>query len=382
MEVFKEIKYIAFYEDTVTDKQNRYAVLAAVNKINYINSKIVENGYTVNIISPSWTLNNSGFYRGGNRALFPNINLRTFHTFSSDIKALRMFKYLFSLIQLFLYLIKNTYKGEPVIVYHSVILSLPVRLAKAIRKFTLILEVEEIYQDVASYSNYGKKSEYKVIHKADKYIFSTEMLHEKLNIRKKPFIVIYGAYYNKKIRSAKEIDGYIHVVYAGTFQPKKGGDIAIRCAAYLPENYHVHIIGFGSAKETKAIKDMINIVSKSSLAGITFEGTLYGEDYISFLQTCHIGLSPQDPSEAFCDTSFPSKILSYMSNGLRVVSGRVKAVEKSKLGDCIYFYNQQTPGAIADRIKSVNLSDSCHIGARIELLDKEFSHNLIRLIQK
>lgn len=378
----KEIKYIAFYEEAARNKQNRYAVLAAVNKINYINSTLVKNDYEVTIISPSWTLNNSGFYKGGTRAIAPNIMLKTFSTFGSSIKVIRMFKYLFSLLQLFLYLMVHTVKDEPIILYHSVILSFPIRLAKLMKRFSLILEVEEIYQDVTPFSRYKKSNEYKMFHKADKYIFSTELLHEKLNVRHKPYAVVYGVYHNEDLITEKEKDGYIHVVYAGTFAPKKGGGLAaIGCAAYLPENYHVHILGFGSEEETMAIKRKIQKIGGKAQAKITFDGTLYGREYLEFLQKCHIGLSTQNPEAIFCETSFPSKVLSYLSNGLWVVSGRIKVVELTKLSN-IYFYEEQTPKAIAKAILAVDLNAPNHCRALIKSLDENFVKEIANLIKR
>lgn len=379
----KEIKFIAFYEDAATDKQNRSAVLAAVHKINYINSVLVRNHYKVSIISPSWTLNNNGFYRGQNRRLASNINLKTFHTFGSDIKVIRIFKYLFTLIQLFLYLLFHTSKDEPVMVYHSVILSLPIRAAKFIRKFILILDVEELYQDLVTFSNYNKKSEYKIINKAEKYMFATELLHEKLNLKMKPYTIINGIYCNQKIIAKKEKDGYIHVVYAGNFDPRKGGGLAaVDSAAYLPAGYHVHILGFGTEQETMTIKEEVNKVEKITKAKITFDGSFFGEEYISFIQKCHIGLSTQNPLATFANSSFPSKILSYMSNGLQVISGRAKVVERTKLSKYITFYDPQTPEEIAKAILSVNLDTTINSRELINQLDKEFEKNLLNLLKK
>ncbi|MDF2802833.1 MAG: uncharacterized protein K0S61_2736 [Anaerocolumna sp.] len=378
----KKIKYIAFYEEAATNKQNRYAVLAAVNKINYINNTLVRNDYEVTIISPTWTLNNSGFYKGGTRSVAPNIKLKTFHTFGSSIKVFRMFKYLFSLLQLFFYLIVHTVKDEPIIVYHSVILSFPVRLAKCIKRFSIILEVEEIYQDVMSFSNYMKASEYKIFHKADKYIFSTELLHKKLNDKNKPYAIVYGVYHNEELIAKKEKDGYIHVVYAGTFSPKKGGGLAaVGCAAYLPKEYHVHIIGFGSEEETMSIKEKIKEIGDKSQAKITFDGTLSGKDYITFLQKCHIGLSTQNPRAVFCETSFPSKVLSYLSNGLWVVSGRIKVVELTKLSS-IYYYDKQTSKSIAKAILSVNLNAPNNCREIMKSLDDNFIKEIALLVKK
>ncbi len=69
----------------------------------------------------------------------------------------------------------------------------------------------------------------------------------------------------------------------------------------------------------------VEILSASYIAAktkckITYDGAFYVKKYYEFLQKCHIGLSTQNPYEPFNNSSFPSKVLVYMANGLRVVS--------------------------------------------------------------
>ena len=96
---------------------------------------------------------------------------------------------------------------------------------------------------------------------------------------------------------------------------------------------------------------------KSQKAKITYDGLLSGEEYIKFIQSCDIGLSTQNPNGKYNDTSFPSKILSYMANGLRVVSVRIPVVEESGIGKCVCYYDEQTPENIAKAIKSIDFSE-------------------------
>lgn len=139
-------------------------------------------------------------------------------------------------------------------------------------------------------------------------------------------------------------------MYAGTFDPRKGGPTTTTTTRWLPENYHVHILGFGSENDTKELCALIEETNEASAATVTYDGLLSGEDYIRFLQKCQIGLSTQNPDAAFNDTSFPSKILSYMANGLRVVTVRIPAIEGSAVGDDVIYYEEQTPEKIAQAI--------------------------------
>ena len=110
---------------------------------------------------------------------------------------------------------------------------------------------------------------------------------------------------------------------------------------------------------------------------MTYDGCLSGRDYLEFLQHCDIGLCTQDPNAAFNATSFPSKILSYMSNGLSVVSAKVPAIVNSPVGDLITYYDAQTPEEIAKAILKVNLENKgSKEQVRIKELDKSFQEGI------
>lgn len=69
-----------------------------------------------------------------------------------------------------------------------------------------------------------------------------------------------------------------------------------------------------------------------------------------------------------------------MANGLRVVSIRISAIQGSKVGDKIYYYNEQHPKKIADAIMDVDLNDAYNSREFIKVLDKEFCVNMKKLL--
>ena len=141
-------------------------------------------------------------------------------------------------------------------------------------------------------------------------------------------------------------------------------------------------MGFGNGAETKAIKDLIADTDKKSCATVTYDGLLSGEEYIRFIQSCDIGLSTQNPDAAFNSTSFPSKIVSYMANGLRVVSIRIPAIEGSAIGKYMYYYDKQTPEEIAKAIMAVNVQDDYDGREIVSGLDAEFCCDIAKLMEK
>ena len=121
---------------------------------------------------------------------------------------------------------------------------------------------------------------------------------------------------------------------------------------------------------------MIKDITPIAPCTLTYDGLLKGEDYIRFIQKCQIGLSTQNPNAAFNATSFPSKILSYMANGLRVVSIRIKAIEESSVGLGISYYEHQTPEEIAKAIMKVDMNNNYESRERIKELNESICNQL------
>lgn len=377
----KKIRYIGFY-DLLETRFQKNSCLSAINKMNYIVEAINHMGIKVEIVSPSWYVDSNAPYTKPNKNIIDdNISLIQGPSFGTKNKITGKIKYYVSLIWLFYYLVLNVKKEEEILVYHSLPLMKPLLLAKKIKKFKIIYEIEEIYSDVNKSSLKQRKKELKVLSKGNKYIFSTELLSEVVNKASKPELIIYGTYKVEYRKSKINDDGKIHVVYAGTFDSRKGVIEAISCARYLDNKFHVHIIGFGNESEKINIEELIEKVSKETDCTITYDGLYKGEEYIKFIQSCHIGLCTQDTNASYNNTSFPSKILSYMSNGLQVVSIKIKSLESSKISNVLNFYESNTPSNIAYAIKKIDISKNIDNREIVKNLNKEFIVDLKKLLE-
>lgn len=272
--------------------------------------------------------------------------------------------------------------NDTLVVYHSLSLMNSVKRIIKKKNIRFVLQVCEIYSDVIGDKNKRKK-EIDFIKKADAYIFSSNLLEKQFNTENKEFAICLGTYTTDvKEVNQQRTDDKIHVVYAGTLDPRKGAVTGAASAAeYLPCNYHVHILGFGSDEEVNSIKNYVAQLSKKCECKVTYDGCLAGEEYINFIQKCDIGLSTQNPEADFNATSFPSKILSYMTNGLRVVSVLIPAIETSDVGKYMYYYTIQNPQEIAKAIMSVNLNDDYNGRAVVAQLDKQFCDDLQKILE-
>lgn len=372
------MKYLTYYDTPENKTDNRYYAPAAVDKIDYLCKTLNQIGHPVELISASMTRNRKGC-RGKRIPLSDRCTLKLFACVGTGILPKRIFRRLFFRTGLFLYLFFRIRTDETVLVYHSLGYSGMVCLLRKLKKFRLILEVEEIYADVSGRER-DRKKEFKLFAAADAYLFPTELLNGKINSRKKPYVLIHGTYQAEPDRGCRYFaDDKVHCVYAGTFDPRKGCLIAAASAKYLPEQYHIHILGFGSREQTDRMRALVDELSGTCKCRITYDGLLSGEDYIKFLQSCDIGLSTQNPDAAFNDTSFPSKILSYMANGLQVVSIRIPAVEDSAVGAYLHYYDRQTPEQIANAIQQVCPNNPYSGRNVVAALDREFIQNLERL---
>ena len=381
----KRILYVGYYDVKDNIDENRNYVMSATNKMSYICSALNRVGYQVEIISASGTKNKQS-YPGKCVPVTDNTQLRLFPTMGTGCKLRRAVKHLTMQWHIFWYLFRNTRRNEPLLVYHSLGYVRMIRLLKKLKGFRLILEVEEIYADVTG-DERARKREMRLFKAADAYLFPTELLDEKLNAEDKPSVIIYGTYQVEEDRKCSfedpKLQGKIHCVYAGTFDPRKGGAQAAAAAAeHLPSNYHVHILGFGSEEDKKSMQLQIEKVASKGGATVTYDGLLSGEEYIRFIQSCQIGLSTQMPDAEFNDTSFPSKVLSYLANGLHVVSVRIKALERSVISDLLHYYDGNDPRAIAEAVKSVDMSQPYDSREKIHALDEKFCLEIKELLKQ
>lgn len=374
-----EIKYVGFYN--LPDFQvNRVSSPAAVSKMNYISEAITKAGYNVHLVSPSWISdNNNGkvFYKQHTRLVGDKIRITFCPSFITRNMWFRNLKIGLTLVWLFLWLLKNTKKHEKILVYHVPWLSIPIRWAKKIKRFKLILEIEEIYGDVSVIHPYFHVLEKKLIQNADAYLFSTDLLADKIGSNK-PFVVIYGAYKTYSQLATPPNDGKIHLLYAGIIDTHKAGAFnAVEAAKYLPENFVLHIIGFG---KTELLKRKIAEANALNGCQIFYDGKLSGEDYIKYCQKCHIGLSTQNMEGIYLESSFPSKILSYLGMGLNVVSGPIECVQKSKIGEIVNYYSNSLPLSICESIRKTEIKPTHSNSTLLKNLEEDFIRSIEALL--
>ncbi len=350
----KKIYYLAHLTTDFSIKQNRPHNLAATQKINYILDKLNTFKLEVNVISPSWTRNRFGFYSGA-KFRFKNRIIQYFPTFG-DLGILKFFKILLIHFFLFFHLMFKLKKNDLLIVYHSIDYIFLVFFIKLFKRIRIIYQLEEIYCDLPRYKSF-RFFELYFIRIFQNYIISTELLKYRIN-PKSNYIVLYGDYSQRIINSKSySHEDIIEVIYSGTLDKEKGGAyLAIELSEYLPQNYKITIQGNGNETDIDEIKSLINLKNLNKKSKLYFANTMFGNEYYNYLSKFNIGLACQKSNRSFASSSFPSKILVYLSVGLKVVSTPDKVLMNSKLKDSIMMSNSESPIDIANSILLLNKS--------------------------
>jgi hypothetical protein len=372
-----KVFYIGFYDLLNKQEKLRAIPLPGRNKMEYLIEVIENNCDRLTIVSPCSA--KTGYCGKENIKISDKTNLVLFRSFGNGNVAIRIINRILISIQLFYYLLINVKREDVIISYHSLATMRIVDLIHKIKKIKVIYEFEEIYADVIRRPSI-KKKELKIAQKMDAFLFPTILLNDVVNVGNKPYALIHGSYHYEKRRDVVKRNGIITCIFAGNLESRKGAIEAIHAAEYLPSRFEIKIIGFGSEEQIKTIEHLSEQISESSKCKVRFEGLKSGEEYIRYIQSCDIGLCTQDPDAAFTSTSFPSKILSYLANGLHVVSIRIPSIENSAVAPYLSFYDKQIPEQIAKAIMSIDIDNRCSTQEVLDTLSIQFNDELKRLI--
>lgn len=317
-EAKRKIYYLSHYNDPAVTGEDRVVSLAATTKMDYLCDVLVRLGYEVEIVSMAPPAGPKAC-PGGTFVLRDGVTLRLFPTLpkgskvNGAVNVLRLRRDVSRFLG-------GLGPGDTVLCYHSLLFCGLLQKAKARAGFRLVLEVEELYSDVTG-SDADRRREEELFRHCDAFVFPTEMLASAVGTGDRPYAVCSGIYRVNERVAERRGDGRVHVVYAGTLDPRKGGAAAAAAGAFLDSRYALHVLGGGSVEWVAAIKDA---VARANAEGrgceVAYEGLKSGREFDAFVQSCHIGLSPQNPDADFNATSFPSKVFMYLSNGLSVVS--------------------------------------------------------------
>ncbi|MDM1376771.1 hypothetical protein [Myroides marinus] len=384
----KVVYYIGFYGDQQSFEENRYLAPSAVNKMGYIAKSMSSTGAKVKILSMAWIkkTENRYFSYKSSRCFYldDSVECLTLFSFISKFKVFEYLSMLFNKIWLIVFLLLKIKSDDVVVVYHSPFYFRTLLYLSKIRKINITLEIEEVYSKVFAVNKKSAGLEYKVINCASSYLLSNDLMKESLGLLNKKTIIIYGVY-EPVLQESTTIfnDGKIHVVYAGVIDKlKRGAFNAVEASKFLSNRYVLHVLGFGLDDDISDLKRLIIDINvcEDYQCEVVYEGKKLGDEYINFIKSCHIGLSTQRNDGEYLLYTFPSKILSYLTLGVRVVTGDMLCLRESSIDDLLKYYESDNPADIADAISKINISEDFEGIRVINDLDKRFREEVKELI--
>jgi glycosyltransferase involved in cell wall biosynthesis len=141
----------------------------------------------------------------------------------------------------------------------------------------------------------------------------------------------------------------VRFLYSGALDRARGVDLLLEALPHLPETgWHLDITGHGPLGESVA-----RFLQDSRWQGkVKYHRSLPAEAYARVLAAAQVGLNCQRKSDPISDVTFPSKIFTYLSVGLMVISSRAGAVPQLCANACFY-YEPETPQALAGAMRAV-----------------------------
>ena len=169
----------------------------------------------------------------------------------------------------------------------------------------------------------------------------------------------------------------IRFLYSGSLDHVRGVDLLIQALDLLPERgWHLDVSGFGPyAFDINQLA-----TSKKYCNRVTFHGSLDLINYECLISKCHVGLNLQRAGDPISDVTFPSKIFSYLSAGLVVLSSLAGNVPKICDESLIYF-RMETPESLAIAMSAI-IKNPINEFKKIDTLGVSHNYSLAQTAQR
>lgn len=365
----KKIHYIGWY---ITDQEwGQYkANVPGMMKMRYVADQINKTGCDLRILSFADKVNSILY--GKNIVKHEDRTIIYTGGCKNDGKIGRFVNRLIKNFYFIIYILFCTKTDDLIVLYHSYgYTKLLARLNRIVNR-NIVIEVEEIYGYNAIKDMPWVDDEIAQIKKFKKFTCVNDGIPQVLGLKREDYVVIYGAGIFPERTAQRFDDGKIHVVYSGTIEGKKLGAMsAVEAAKCFSSKYKLHISGFGKPENIDILKRRIKEINEEvGEERIKYEGFLSEEDMHKLMFSCHIGLSPNVLRPNFANSTFPSKVVTYMCHDLSVVISYATAYD-FPISEGWVFYREQTPECIASAVMSAEVKPVGYYRPRIENMNKE-----------
>jgi glycosyltransferase involved in cell wall biosynthesis len=144
-------------------------------------------------------------------------------------------------------------------------------------------------------------------------------------------------------------DREVRFFYAGALAHSHGIDLLLESLEHLPkQGWHLIIAGQG-----RLTNQVVHLAQDPRWLGrVEHRPAMPPEVFEKLLGSNHVGLNCQRASELISSVTFPSKVFTYLSAGLLVLSSKAGCVEQI-CGNACFYYEEETPQSLAAAMKEV-----------------------------
>jgi glycosyltransferase involved in cell wall biosynthesis len=260
------------------------------------------------------------------------------------------------------HVLRHTQSGDLVVIdNYEFIYVVAAWLVRIFRRVTFVLDYED-GKHLIDRSWYGVLS--RLAERAGRSLIRGAILaHASLGERLPPSVAkeLVPGFITARHPEAPIVGDKVRFLYGGSLDSTRGVDLLLEALAYLPDQgWRLDIAGTGQLTD-----QVSQFVQSTKWEGkVFFHHAPPTGEYNQLLQACHIGLNCQRESDPISRVTFPSKVFSYLSAGLLVLSTKASAIERI-CGNACFYYETETPQALAGAMKEL----ICNLSAIRERLD-------------
>lgn len=178
----------------------------------------------------------------------------------------------------------------------------------------------------------------------DGYIPITETINKKINVHKRPYVIIEG--FADSQDESIEVNHNNYIMYAGGVYEKYGVKNLVEAFIKL-KNEDVELFIFGEGTYIEEIKKI-----HEKHKNIRYMGCVSTEEIVKYEKRALLLVNPRPINEEFAKYSFPSKTIEYMLSGTAVVSTKLLGIPKEYF-DYIYSFEDDTVNGIYKTLKKI-----------------------------
>lgn len=188
----------------------------------------------------------------------------------------------------------------------------------------------------------------KLIDKADGYVFLTKEMHNAVNQKNKPYVVLEGHVDSDMVTKehAPFSNDQKKVLYAGSLRTIYG--IKNLCEAFAScsrENEELHIYGDGDY-----VPEMRELIKEHS--NIIYHGNRPNGEVVEAELDSALLVNPRPTEGEYTKFSFPSKTLEYMASGTPVLSAHLQGIPM-EYDEYLYYFDDKDPEGLKKSLREI-----------------------------